>query len=1618
MRKKSFALVDKREGRHTVRKALVAAAVAFAIASPLAAPAQVYGETFTGSLTSVESAVVSSSQKNVVELTFNDGVRGKITFLENGVFRYNIDPTGEFSEYAVPRDKNHVAKIQAQPDSSSTYAKPNATVKETGTSFEISAGNATVVLEKATGKLSIKAGDKVVMQESAPLEITKKNTVQRLDKEKGEDFFGGGTQNGRFVHTGKSINIVNEGSWVDGGVASPNPFYWSSDGYGVLRNTFAEGKYDFGKTQAGEVSATHNDSEFDAYYFVSADENTGDVCQDILREYYDVTGNPVLLPEYAFYLGHLNAYNRDGWSHDKRQGGKAWTLTNAATGEKTTTYEYGRGEGYVAPEDMSSESLNGTGPTVEAENFKAKDTPYEFSARHVIDRYAENDMPFGWFLPNDGYGAGYGQNGLGKTGGVEGGKSSKERLAAVAANVKNLQEFTKYANNHGVQTGLWTQSDLTVNTDPATPWQLLRDFEAEVKTGGVTALKTDVAWVGPGYSFGLDGIKQAYDIVTTGVNKRPNIVTLCGWAGTQRYGAIWTGDQYGGDWEYIRFHIPTYIGQSLSGNPNIGSDMDAIYAGGPIIAARDYQWKTFSTLMLDMDGWGDYVKSPHTFGDPFTGISRMYLKLKSQLMPYLYTTAASAANIDTGNDDTGKPMVRAMLFEEDSDYATSTEMQYQYMFGDSFLVAPVYEDNQCDEKGNDVRNNIYLPGTEKDIWIDYFTGQQYKGGQVLNNFDAPLWKLPLFVKANAIIPMYEANNNPQAKSEDNAKGLDKTKRITEFFATAGQNSYTGFEDDGTTIKNTQDTSNEAYGSQSTISYGDHVSTVYKSNVANGTGTFTIDASTGTYKGYDSNRQSTFVVNVSKEPASVVAKNGTQNLTIAKVQSKDAFDKATPAAGQAVYFYDAAPNLNYNASAADEEVRKEPFSKQKITTSPKLYVKFASTDVAKNAQTLEVKGFENASKLPSTEANNELAAPVITPDPDKTTPTSIQFSWNAVEGATGYDLMVDGRMGVAPSKTTFAHKGLAYDSTHTYKVRARNDRGVGPWSEQVTLRTAKDPWRNVPTPVSAKLDGGAWGGYEENFAFDHKTSSSAGCMLSSIVNGTPNGTGRALNVDYGKAFTFERLEYWPSNFGYVEKMKIETSLDGVHWHDAGTYDFTGPRDEVKIVKFKEPILGRYVRMTAVKASSYWTAAEICFYKPDGSKGFAVGSLNGSETCTDLDYGNLGQVLGLENRGGEEDMFKTRVTNYHLDLNENGAYDVYDLAHFMAGYKPSKKEEKVEGKVKINADRASAKKGDVVTVKLKAESVKNANAMGALVHYNDSAFEFVPDSIKADKALSGMSNRSIAKAGYNDGKQSVNLSFINEGDKDLYTGDGVVATFQLKAKTDAKVNLESTTWTLGALLDFTTGSAEATVDKTALSALVEKIKAENLRKDDYTVATWTPFEQALADAERHLADDSATQQTIDQAAKALDEARKGLVKSEVAPSENPERDELGKLIESAKKLDTAGKTDESVAALKSAIKDAEAVYANQGSSDQQIKDAYDALKAAIDGLKDQAGAPSVTPDKPAKPSKPAKPAKPGKPSEGNLAQTGDVSAVAAAGIAAAGIAAVAAGATVLNKNRRAE
>ena len=213
-----------------------------------------------------------------------------------------------------------------------------------------------------------------------------------------------------------------------------------------------KGKYDFGASEEGKVKLSHESDYLDVFYMI----NDGAVA--LLNDFYQLTGNPVLLPKFGFYQGHLNAYNRDYWTEN----------------EKGILFEDGK---------RYKESQKDNGGIKESLNGEKNN--YQFSARAVIDRYKNHDMPLGWLLPNDGYGAGYGQT------------------ETLDGNIQNLKSLGDYARQNGVEIGLWTQSDL--HPKEGVSALLQRDIVKEVRDAGVRVLKTDVAWVGAGYSFGLNG---------------------------------------------------------------------------------------------------------------------------------------------------------------------------------------------------------------------------------------------------------------------------------------------------------------------------------------------------------------------------------------------------------------------------------------------------------------------------------------------------------------------------------------------------------------------------------------------------------------------------------------------------------------------------------------------------------------------------------------------------------------------------------------------------------------------------------------------------------------------------------------------------------------------------------------------------------------------------------------------------------------------------------------------------------------------------------------------------------------------------------------------------------
>ena len=350
--------------------------------------------------------------------------------------------------------------------------------------------------------------------------------------------------------------------------------------------------------------------------------------------------------------------------------------------------------------------------------------------------------------------------------------------------------------------------------------------------------------------------------------------------------------------------------------------MDGIFGGNSLVQTRDFQWKAFTPVQIDMDGWGSNAKNPYVFNEPYASINRMYLKLKSSMMAYNYSIANEATN-------DGVPMIRAMMLEYPNDYTYGTSTQYQYMWGPNLLVAPIYQETEIDASGNDIRNDIYLPD-EDQIWIDYFSGTQYRGGGVLNNYEAPLWKLPLFVKNGAIIPMNNANNTVEE--------IDDSRRIYEVYP-SGDTEFEVYEDDGLTTDYLD---------------GKSATTLVTSSAPKtGKGTAVIKAGllTGEYEGIVTNRETEFVVNVSEKPSSLVAKVGGNEVNLTEASSLEEFENGTN-----MYFYDQEPNLNKYATEGSD------FANVEITTTPKVYVKVEATDVTKNEVELTVNDFINTQDI--------------------------------------------------------------------------------------------------------------------------------------------------------------------------------------------------------------------------------------------------------------------------------------------------------------------------------------------------------------------------------------------------------------------------------------------------------------------------------------------------------------------------------------------------------------------------------------------------------------------------------------------------------------------------------
>ncbi|KAJ1562489.1 hypothetical protein HK405_011507 [Cladochytrium tenue] len=214
---------------------------------------------------------------------------------------------------------------------------------------------------------------------------------------------------------------------------------------------------------------------------------------------------------------------------------------------------------------------------------------------------------------------------------------------------------------------------------------------------------------------------------------RPFVLSRAYFIGTQRYGAIWTGDNFA-RWDHLEATVPMLLSNSIAGIVFSGADVGGFFGNTePELLVRWYQTGVFQPFFRAHAHIDTKRREPWLFGEPYTTLLREAVRTRYRLMPYLYTAFWEASV-------SGKPIMRPLLSEFPQDEATFA-IDDSFMVGDALLIRPVVNVGSTSV-------NVYLPPSS--VWYDYFTLGRVTSGNV--TADAPLEKTPVFMRGGTIIP--------------------------------------------------------------------------------------------------------------------------------------------------------------------------------------------------------------------------------------------------------------------------------------------------------------------------------------------------------------------------------------------------------------------------------------------------------------------------------------------------------------------------------------------------------------------------------------------------------------------------------------------------------------------------------------------------------------------------------------------------------------------------------------------------------------------------------------------------------------------------------------------------
>jgi alpha-D-xyloside xylohydrolase len=235
------------------------------------------------------------------------------------------------------------------------------------------------------------------------------------------------------------------------------------------------------------------------------------------------------------------------------------------------------------------------------------------------------------------------------------------------------------------------------------------------------------------------GVQEHWRAATD--QKRVFLLTRSAFIGQQRVGAtVWSGDVYSTYWGLSR-QVPAGLNFALSGFPYWTTDVggywppDGSLQNDPTYQELYARWFEYGAFCPIFRTHGHREHNELWTYDKVEPILLNYDKLRYRLMPYIYSLAWRVHNEDY-------TIQRPLVMDWRTDPKT-WNVADQFMFGPAILVNPVL-------KKDATQRFVYLPNAP--LWYDFWTGSTVRGGQDLLA-DAPLDRMPLFVRAGSILPL-------------------------------------------------------------------------------------------------------------------------------------------------------------------------------------------------------------------------------------------------------------------------------------------------------------------------------------------------------------------------------------------------------------------------------------------------------------------------------------------------------------------------------------------------------------------------------------------------------------------------------------------------------------------------------------------------------------------------------------------------------------------------------------------------------------------------------------------------------------------------------------------------